>query len=132
MDKNTILDYVTETPGNTNRAVLGSMLDSIGGGDSGSGSNISLIHLIREYDEEGYSTNNLTADKTYTEMAEEGAKNICIAMDNTILPLHRYQNTVYSFWIDSSNGSDTIYVHKISALQTSAEWTEQSITIISK
>ena len=31
MDKNDILDYVTETPGNTNRAVLGSMLDSIGG-----------------------------------------------------------------------------------------------------
>ena len=27
MDKDTILDYVTETPGNTNRAVLGSMLD---------------------------------------------------------------------------------------------------------
>lgn len=31
MDKNTILDYVTETPGNTNRAVLGDMLDSVGG-----------------------------------------------------------------------------------------------------
>ena len=29
MDKKTILDYVTETPGNTNRAVLESMLDSI-------------------------------------------------------------------------------------------------------
>lgn len=29
MDKNTILNYVTETPGNTNRAVLSSMLDSI-------------------------------------------------------------------------------------------------------
>lgn len=32
MDKNTILDYVTETPWNTNRAVLSSMLDSIEGG----------------------------------------------------------------------------------------------------
>ena len=31
MDKNDILDYVTETPGNTNRAVLGSMLDSFAG-----------------------------------------------------------------------------------------------------
>ena len=31
MDKNDILDYVTETPGNTNRAVLGSMLDSVEG-----------------------------------------------------------------------------------------------------
>lgn len=35
MDKNTILNYVTETPGNTNRAVLSSMLDSIEGGDGG-------------------------------------------------------------------------------------------------
>ena len=32
MDKNTILNYVTETPGNTNRAVLRSMLDSLDGG----------------------------------------------------------------------------------------------------
>lgn len=35
MDKETILDYVTETPENTNRAVLGSMLDSMGGGNVG-------------------------------------------------------------------------------------------------
>ena len=35
MDKNDILDYVTETPGNTNRAVLGSMLDSMGGENVG-------------------------------------------------------------------------------------------------
>ena len=41
MDKDTILDYVTETPGNTNRAVLGSMLDSMDGG--GSGSNVVVI-----------------------------------------------------------------------------------------
>ena len=41
MDKDTILDYVTETPGNTNRAVLGSMLDSIEGG--GSGSNVVVV-----------------------------------------------------------------------------------------
>lgn len=34
MDKNDILDYVTETPGNTNRAVLGSMLDSVNSGSS--------------------------------------------------------------------------------------------------
>ena len=36
MDKNDILDYVTETPGNTNRAVLGDMLDSFAGGGGGS------------------------------------------------------------------------------------------------
>ena len=32
MDKNDILNYVTETPGNTNRAVLSGMLDSMSGG----------------------------------------------------------------------------------------------------
>lgn len=31
MNKNTILDYVTETPGNTNKAVLSGMLDKISG-----------------------------------------------------------------------------------------------------
>lgn len=36
MDKDTILDYVTETPGNTNRAVLGDMLDSFAGGGGSS------------------------------------------------------------------------------------------------
>ena len=40
MDKDTILNYVTETPGNTNRAVLGSMLDSL---DSGSENHAELI-----------------------------------------------------------------------------------------
>lgn len=35
MDKNTILNYITETPGNTNRAVLGDMLDSFAGGGGG-------------------------------------------------------------------------------------------------
>ena len=34
MDKNQILDYVMDSPGNTNRAVLSGMLDSIGGGDN--------------------------------------------------------------------------------------------------
>lgn len=34
MDKNDILDYVTKTPANTNRAVLGSMLDSVSSGSS--------------------------------------------------------------------------------------------------
>ena len=37
MTKKEILDYITETPGNTNRAVLGDMLDSFGGGSGGSG-----------------------------------------------------------------------------------------------
>lgn len=46
MDKDTILNYVTKTPGNTNRAVLSSMLNSIEGG--GSGSNCELIKAYVE------------------------------------------------------------------------------------
>ena len=57
MDKNDILDYVTETPGNTNRAVLGSMLDSMGGGES-----IPLI-VNMSVNSEGY-----TLDKTFGEI----------------------------------------------------------------
>ena len=41
MDKNDILNYVTETPGNTNRAVLGGMLDSMNTG----GATYELIHI---------------------------------------------------------------------------------------
>lgn len=37
MTKKEILDYITETPGNTNRAVLGDMLDSFEGGSGGGG-----------------------------------------------------------------------------------------------
>ena len=47
MDKDTILDYVTETPGNTNRAVLGSMLDSIEGGG---GSEVLVVHFKNSED----------------------------------------------------------------------------------
>ena len=44
MDKNAILDYVTETPGNTNRAVLGDMLDSFGG-EGGGDSDFSIVQV---------------------------------------------------------------------------------------
>ena len=42
MDKNDILDYVMNTPGNTNRAVLSSMLNSMEGSGSGGGSTPSM------------------------------------------------------------------------------------------
>ena len=43
MTKKEILDYIIETPGNTNRAVLGDMLDSFGGGAGGGGGTEPLI-----------------------------------------------------------------------------------------
>ena len=56
MDKNDILDYVTETPGNTNRAVLGSMLDSFTGGG---GTNTLVV---------GVDPETYTLDKTWNEI----------------------------------------------------------------
>ena len=42
MNKNDILDYVMNTPGNTNRAVLSGMLDGL---ESGSGSDVKVLEV---------------------------------------------------------------------------------------
>lgn len=64
MDKNDILDYVMNTPSNTNRAVLSSMLNNISGG-SVSESNAFIINdIITNSDELMYHT----LDKTYEEI----------------------------------------------------------------
>ena len=65
MDKDTILNYVTETPGNTNRAVLGSMLDSIGGGGE---SEMFMVTITP--DSNIGSVTSGTMDKTYDEIVE--------------------------------------------------------------
>lgn len=44
MTKQDIIDYVVKTPHNTNKAVLGSMLDQMSGGSSG-GSDISVVAI---------------------------------------------------------------------------------------
>ena len=63
MDKNTILDYVTETPGNTNRAVLDGMLNSI---------NSNLKPLIINIDNET-KTLNKTWQEIYDAFLNQGA-----------------------------------------------------------
>ena len=66
MDKNDILDYVTETPGNTNRAVLGSMLDSMeGSGNESTGGKNVFVHLV-DNENDDYTQRRL--DKTYREL----------------------------------------------------------------
>lgn len=69
MDKNDILDYVTETPGNTNRAVLGSMLDSFAGGG---GSDTLVVEMNLE-------TGSL--DKTWNEI-NNAFPNVYVSMTN--------------------------------------------------
>ena len=78
MDKDTILDYVTETPGNTNRAVLSGMLDSM---DSG-GNEMLVVGLIAQT-----GNYDFTTDKTYDEIAESiynGNYNIVLAGLNNV------------------------------------------------
>ena len=55
MDKQEILDYVMNTPGNTNRAVLSSMLNSVGSGSGSGGDSDFIIHAELSYniDESG-------------------------------------------------------------------------------
>lgn len=73
MDKNDILDYVTETPWNTNRAVLGGMLDSFAGGGGGGGSSAFVVTFTYDSEHETF-----TADKTFAEIesAFEGGQHI--------------------------------------------------------
>ena len=63
MDKQDIINYVTETPGNTNKAVLGSMLDSMSGGEAASGSDVEVVSITM-------MPAGATLDKTYIEIDE--------------------------------------------------------------
>ena len=65
MTKKEILDYITETPGNTNRAVLGDMLDSFGGG-SGGGDNSPYIVDIHYGEKNGRNASLFS--KTFKEV----------------------------------------------------------------
>ena len=81
MDKDTILDYVIETPGNTNRAVLGSMLDSMGGG--GSSSNVFVADVIATNTNGTYSC---TSDVSYSDIVDAYNAGKAIIVRGTINP----------------------------------------------
>ena len=105
MDKDTILNYVTETPGNTNRAVLGSMLDDVGVAES------DVLFVCITTDSSGY-----VADKTYDEIktAYESGKVVILKsgfVNEMLVPgigntSFRSLNEVE---ISSTGASDTIY-----------------------
>ena len=65
MDKNDILDYVIETPGNTNRAVLGSMLDSMGNSKE---DNIVIMKVESIMDAQTQTVTVTACDKTAQEV----------------------------------------------------------------
>ena len=97
MDKNDILDYVTETPGNTNRAVLGSMLDSMGGG--GSDSNTIIVTVSSP---DPYTT---VASMTSLEILDAMSNGKIIVMEKggTLFPLidaeHPYGKPAYASFV---------------------------------
>ena len=64
MDKNQILDYVMNSPGNTNRAVLSGMLDSITGNEVARFDvNVTMDYQTDHYEVTGW-------DKTFEEIFE--------------------------------------------------------------
>lgn len=60
MDKEDIINYVMETPGNSNPAVLGSMLESYGGGSS---TDFLIVNLTMNEDDDTF-----IGDKTASEL----------------------------------------------------------------
>lgn len=86
MDKNTILNYVTETPGNTNRAVLESILDeyaSEGSGMSELDSVFDKIEVTLKVDEESTDDIEFTITCVSETMEEEYSFNGFILSNGT-------------------------------------------------
>lgn len=64
MTKEEILDYILQTPENTNRRVLSDMLDEFSSGGSGGNSDIFIVTYTDDENDEG----TLTCDKTLAEI----------------------------------------------------------------
>ncbi len=87
MDKETILNYVTETPGNTNRAVLGSMLDSMGGGESSSNVFVAdVVAVATKMEGSDFTVYNCTSDVSYSDVVDAYNAGKAIIVRGTINP----------------------------------------------
>lgn len=77
MDKEDIINYVMETPENSNPAVLRGMLDSYsgGGGSGGGGSGGGVFWVTFTYDE---SHGLFSTDKTPTEICEAASNGVLV------------------------------------------------------
>ena len=87
MDKNDIIDYVTETPGNTNRAILGSMLDSFASSGGGGGSASNFVVTFNGDRQSG----SWTSDKTFADVKS--------AYDNGQNIVGKYTKGVITFYM---------------------------------
>ena len=67
MDKQQIIDYVMNSPANTNPNVLGTMLDGIGGDKNIHSVEVANLNAYRASSNEAYE---VTSDKTFAELME--------------------------------------------------------------
>ena len=139
MEKNEILDYVTHTPENTNRAVLGDMLDNYSGGvlpavtsddngdvltvvegawgkaaPSGGGSGVLVVTATEDADT-GVLTLDKTASEIYSAMKSGGVMVDAEDASYGIFPF------VWSFYL--STGAYNFYAITISPVDGSVEGT---------
>ena len=113
MDKDTILNYVTETPGNTNRAVLSGMLDSMSGGDSEEGTLIYEGDIAMSFSsaEIPISHNSICLNTNY----RNGLYKFCF--DDEVVYVLTYDidssssMTGYSIHTQQTNSNFTIQMH---------------------
>lgn len=97
MDKNDILDYVMNTPGNTNRAVLNSMLNNASGGSGSGGDSDFIIHAEASINAVGPSNIQFvidSIDKTFDEVndAYNSGKTLKIIAHDHINEVDRHQS----------------------------------------
>lgn len=116
MDKETILKYVTETPGNTNSAVLKSMLNQMEGGDNPSDFSFAEVTLNLIPPEGAYPINRESAEECLIDypisvdeaLAEEGmAKTAYQCLRNSAVD-HKvnvllYKGVGYIHWVSAES-----------------------------
>lgn len=119
MDKNDILDYVMNTPGNTNRAVLSGMLDSM----SGSGGDEMLVVSIT------VTPAGATLDKTYIEI-DEAYKSGKMIFGKFIFGNNKFFGDVYVRPLDSENNYYFEYVSHTLSGSGPINWVSDTLNIV--
>ena len=99
-----VINYVMNTPGNTNRAVLGSMLDSIG---SGSGNSILIVHFTN--DNESDYQGKWSCDKNISDI-DEALKNGTPVVGVAILTLNGQITFCETVDVSFQAGTYNVYI----------------------
>lgn len=102
MTKEEILDYVMDTPENTNRMVLSDMLDEFSSGSGGGGGGSALL-ITATYDSD---TEMITLNKTFAEISTAiVAGQMCfVHVQESVGTIYAGYNAVTCLWIDQYGG----------------------------